>query len=192
MPAGPSGGIANVAAAGRRTPLIRPGQTGPRTTTRRRDDVDPGRAESRVSAYVYGNVLVLAAVVGASPATVASGAAVAVVAGTVLSTYVAHVLAHSIGSLFGGENGRSAVRIQLRDAVPVLSSGVTPALLLVGTALGWLPVPWGQGLASFVVVARIAPPGWSTAGCARTSRCARRGRSARWRPAWQRLPSSSS
>jgi hypothetical protein len=169
MPAGPSGGIANVAAAGRRTTLICPGQTGPVTTTRRpgavaglirrRDDVDPGRAESRVSAYVYGNVLVLAAVVGASPATVASGAAVAVVAGTVLSTYVAHVLAHSIGSLFGGANGRSAVRVQLRDAVPVLSSGVTPALLLVGTALGWLSVPWGQGLASFVVVARIAATG---------------------------------
>jgi hypothetical protein len=91
MPAGPSGGIANVAAAGRRTTPICPrpdwsGDDHPATRRsgrliRRRDDVDPGRAESRVSAYVYGNVLVLAAVVGASPATVASGAAVAVGAG---------------------------------------------------------------------------------------------------------------
>jgi len=125
----------------------------------RRVDVDTDRAESRVSAYVYGNVLVLAAVVGTSPATVASGAAVAVVVGTVLSTYVAHVLAHSIGSLFGGEEGRSAVRVQLRDAVPVLSSGVIPALLLTGTALGWLPLLWGQALAAGVVLARIAATG---------------------------------
>jgi hypothetical protein len=112
-----------------------------------------------VSAYVYGNVLVLAAVVGASRATVASGAGVAVVAGTVLSTYVAHVLAHSIGSLFGGTDGRSAVRVQLRDAVPVISSGSTPALVLAATALGWLPTLWGQAVASAVVVARIAATG---------------------------------
>jgi hypothetical protein len=88
------------------TTTLRPGA---RTAlTRRREDVAPERAESRVSAYVYGNVLVLAAVVGASPASVLSGTAVALVIGTVLSTYVAHVLAHSVGSLFGGADGRTA------------------------------------------------------------------------------------
>ena len=92
-----------------------------------------------MSAYVYGNVLVLAAVVGASPAAVVSGAAVAIVAGTVLSTYVAHVLAHSIGSLFGVHALGTAVREHLRDAVPIISSGATPAVLLGATALGWFP-----------------------------------------------------
>ena len=95
MPAGPSGGEPNVAArnatsrgprqTGRMTTTRRPG-----TLTRRRDDVAPARAESRVSAYVYGNVLVLAAVVGASRATVASGAAVAVVAARIAATGVVY------------------------------------------------------------------------------------------------------
>ena len=133
----------------------------PTTTARgtRRVDVAVGRAESRVSAYVYGNVLVLAAVVGASPGAVVSGTAVAIVAGTVLSTYVAHVLAHSIGSLFGGHAVRTAVREHLRDAVPIISSGATPAAVLGATALGWLPALWGHALAGLIVVGRIAAIG---------------------------------
>jgi hypothetical protein len=125
----------------------------------RRVDVAADRAESRVSAYVYGNVLVLAAVVGASPGAVESGTAVAIVAGTVLSTYVAHVLAHSIGSLFGGHPARTAVREHLRDAVPIVSSGATPAAVLGVTALGWLPALWGHALAALIVVGRIAATG---------------------------------
>jgi hypothetical protein len=112
-----------------------------------------------VAAYVYGNILVLAAVVGASPPTVASGTAVALVAGTVLSTYVAHVLAHSIGSLLSGVHGRTAVRRQLRDAVPVLSSGITPAVLLSAAALDRLPTTWGQARACTVLIGRIAATG---------------------------------
>jgi hypothetical protein len=125
----------------------------------RRSDVAEARAESRVSAYVYGNVLVLAAVVGASPAAVRSGAAVAIVVGTVLSTYVAHVLAHSIGSLLVGEATWTAVREELRDAVPIISSGTTPAVLLGVTAAGWLPAAWGQALASVILLGRIAATG---------------------------------
>jgi hypothetical protein len=129
------------------------------TLTRHRGDVDAERAESRVSAYVYGNVLVLAAVVGASPAAVVSGTAVVLVVGTVLSTYVAHVLAHAIGALFSGEEGRTAVAVELRDAVPIISSGVTPAVLLGTSALGWLPELWGQALSAAVLLARIGSTG---------------------------------
>ena len=129
------------------------------TLARHRDDVESERAESRVSAYVYGNVLVLAAVVGASPAAVESGTGVVLVLGTVLSTYVAHVLAHAIGSLFAGEAGRTAVAVELRDAVPIISSGVTPALLLGAAALGWLPGLWGQSLSAAVLLGRIAGTG---------------------------------
>jgi hypothetical protein len=129
-----------------------------RPLTRRREDVDPHRAESRVAAYVYGNVLVLAAVVGTSPATVDSGTAVVLVVGTVLSTYVAHVLAHSIGALFTGGDRRRVAQA-LRDATPILSSGVLPAALLLGTALGWPSELVGQSLASAVGVVRIAGVG---------------------------------
>ena len=126
-----------------------------RPLTRRRDDVDPHRAESRVAAYVYGTVLVLAAVVGVSPAAVDSGAGVTIVVGTVLSTYVAHVLAHSVGALFAGGERRE-LRQAARDATPILSSGSLPALVLVATALGWPPEVWGQSLAAAVGLVRVA------------------------------------
>lgn len=129
-----------------------------RPLTRRREDVDPHRAESRVAAYVYGNVLVLAAVVGTSPAAVDSGTAVLLVVGTVLSTFVAHVLAHSIGALSTGGD-RRRVGQALRDATPVLSSGVLPAALLLGTALGWPSELVGQALASAVGLVRIGGVG---------------------------------
>ncbi|QNG38787.1 hypothetical protein F1C76_21625 [Geodermatophilaceae bacterium NBWT11] len=129
-----------------------------RLLTKRRDDVDPHRAESRVAAYVYGNVLVLAAVVGASPLAVDSGTAVVLVVGTVLSTYVAHVLAHSVGVLFGGGD-QTRTRQVLRDAVPIVSSGVLPATVLLGTALGWLPEVAGQAVAAGVGLVRVAGVG---------------------------------
>jgi hypothetical protein len=126
-----------------------------RPLTRRRHDVDPHRAESRVSAYVYGTVLVLAAVVGVSPAAVDSGAGVLVVVGTVLSTYLAHVLAHSVGALVVGGRRRE-LREAARDATPILSSGVLPALVLGATALGWPSEVWGQSLAALVGLVRVA------------------------------------
>jgi hypothetical protein len=49
--------------------------------------------------------------------------------------------------------------VQLRDAVPVISSGGTPALLLAAAGLGWLPGLWGQGLSSAVLIGRIAATG---------------------------------
>ncbi|MFQ1000901.1 hypothetical protein [Modestobacter sp. SSW1-42] len=137
----------------------RPVRTALTTLMHHRDDVAADRAESRVAAFVYGNVLVLAAVVGASPSAVESGTAVVLVVGTVLSTFVAHVLAHSIGALFGGEDGRTAARVALRDAVPILSSGVTPAVLLGATALGWISAPWGQSLSALVLLGRVAGTG---------------------------------
>lgn len=126
-----------------------------RPLTRRRHDVDPHRAESRVSAYVYGTVLVLAAVVGVPPGAVGSGTAFTVVVGTVLSTYVAHLLAHTLGALV--TVGRhAAVRDAVRDAAPILSSGVLPAAVLGAAALGWPSEVWGQSLAALVGLVRVA------------------------------------
>jgi hypothetical protein len=123
--------------------------------TRRRLDVDPHRAASRVSAYVYGTVLVLAAVVGVTPEAVGSGAGALVVVGTVLSTFVAHVLAHSVGELVTGGLHRE-LRDAVRDATPILSSGVLPAVLLWLAATGSLSEVWGQSLAALVGLVRVA------------------------------------
>lgn len=130
-----------------------------RSLTGRRADIDPHRVESRVAAYVYGDVLVLAAVIGASPHSITSGTAMALVLATVASTYVAHVLAHSIGVLFGGDNDHERAGHTLRDALPIISSGVVPAAVLLLAAAGLVTGLVGQAVAATVPLLRIAATG---------------------------------
>jgi hypothetical protein len=117
------------------------------------------RAESRVSAYVYGDVLVLAATVGVSAGAIRSGAAVLVVVGTMISTYIAHVLADVVGAVFGGDPLRAALLAELRDSVPVLSAGSPSVVLLGAAAFGWPPAVWAQSIAAAFLIARIAAIG---------------------------------
>ena len=102
-------------------------------------------AVSRTEAYIYGNILVLAALATLVPDSVPTGAGALLVLGTAVSTFVAHVLAHIIGhqvrspSPDGAEHGRHHVRQSIRDAVPIVTSGALPAIvLLFGTVLGSL------------------------------------------------------
>lgn len=156
-------------------------------TRRRGDPLRPDRAASRLSAYVYGNTMVLAALVTASAHAVENGEAVWLVLGTGLTTYIAHVFAdlvagssipeahghdtHADGSQAPdtraptiqasgpdrpGDAARAHVRHELRDATPIISSAILPAIAL---ALGWadvLPTAWAHGIAGAVVVLRIA------------------------------------
>ncbi|OBA39604.1 hypothetical protein [Gordonia sp. 852002-51296_SCH5728562-b] len=176
-------------------------------TRRRGDPLPPRRAASRLSAYVYGNIMVLAALVTASAHAVENGEAVWLVLGTGLTTYIAHVFADlvagsSIPEAHGhdtqadesqsdhldapdapepdaaepdaleprdpepnahtpkperpGDAARRHVRHELRDATPIISSAILPAIAL---ALGWadvLPTAWAHGIAGAVVVLRIA------------------------------------
>ncbi|WP_431816461.1 hypothetical protein [Gordonia jacobaea] len=151
-------------------------------TRRRGDPLPPRRAASRLSAYVYGNIMVLAALVTASAHAVENGDATWLVLGTGLTTYVAHVFADlvagsSIPEAHGqdaqadgspaldaqapaherpGDAARRHVRHELRDATPIISSAILPAIAL---ALGWadvLPTAWAHGIAGAVVVLRIA------------------------------------
>ena len=52
------------------------------------------RVRSRVSAYVYGNILVLAAILATSPENIAHWTAVIFVVATTATTFLAHVVAH--------------------------------------------------------------------------------------------------
>jgi hypothetical protein len=56
------------------------------------EDLSSTRADNRMSAYVYGDILVLAATAGVYDTAIRSGDALLVVLGTVVSTYVAHVV----------------------------------------------------------------------------------------------------
>jgi hypothetical protein len=117
---------------------------------------------SRVSAYVYGNIFVLAALFATSPESIAHWSAVVIVVATSATTFFAHVVAHNIGQAIGRPDD-VALRAQLareaRDAVPIMTSGTVPAVLLALGAVGWLS-PWlSQLLAEAYVVVRLAGTG---------------------------------
>lgn len=131
-------------------------------TAHRHPDLE--RVRSRVTAYVYGNVLVLAAVVGCAPESVRSGRAVVVVLATMVTTYLAHVVAHRVGEGVGRRRDEAELhlRAELRDAAPIITSGAVPALLLGVAAAAGLEGGWAaaaQLVAVLVPVARLAATG---------------------------------
>ncbi|HEX2108041.1 MAG TPA: hypothetical protein VHF70_02035 [Rubrobacteraceae bacterium] len=117
---------------------------------------------SRVCAYIYGNILVLDAILATSPESIAHWTAVILVVATSATTFLAHVVAHRIGQTIGRTDD-DALRLHLaqeaRDAVPIISSGAAPAVLLALGAVGWLPPELSQLLAEAVVVVRLAGMG---------------------------------
>jgi len=91
---------------------------------------------SRVSAYVYGNVLVMAALIALDPDELAGPTGVLYVLGVGTSTYVAHTVGEAVGLRV--REGRSldpaALRHELRGALPIATSAGAPAALLL---LAW-------------------------------------------------------
>ncbi|MBM7241989.1 hypothetical protein HQO12_04575 [Rhodococcus fascians] len=135
-----------------------------RLVTRSDGPLSPVRAARRLSAYIYGNILVLAAVAASTPSSIGHGTAAVLVAATAATTFLAHVFADFVaGSQIPEAHGdatdeqRTFEAIEeFRDAVPILSSGTFPAAML---ALGWLsvlPAQWAELLAGAVIVVRIA------------------------------------
>src|SRR6478609_4133725 len=91
--------------------------------------IDTERVARRISAYIYGNILVLAALIPVTKAQETLG--IAIVVGAALSTFLAHVFAESVGQtlrLGRSLSGTERVR-ELRDSVPVLTSAVVPAVI---------------------------------------------------------------
>ncbi|CRK50342.1 conserved membrane hypothetical protein [Rhodococcus sp. RD6.2] len=112
---------------------------------------------SRISAYVYGNILVLTALIPLNHSTGITRASLVVIA-TSLSTFVAHAFAESVGrSARSGRQLTTTERIaELRDSVPVLTSGLVPALVVGIGGLGLIELSTALILAEIWVVTRIA------------------------------------
>lgn len=135
-----------------------------RLATRRAGPLPPARAAARLSAYVYGNILVLTAVVAASPASIDDGAAFVLVLATTVTTFLAHVFAEVVArsnipeSVHGSTESekKESVLDEIRDAVPIASSGTVPSAILALAWLWILPTFWAQLIAGGVVVFRIA------------------------------------
>ena len=119
------------------------------------------RVRSRVGAYIYGNILVLAAIFATSPESIAHWTAVIFVVATSATTFLAHVVAYRIGQAIGRTDDAPRLHLaqEARDAVPIMSSGTGPAVLLALGAVGWLPPELSQLLAEAVVVLRLAGMG---------------------------------
>jgi hypothetical protein len=131
-------------------------------TARRQHDLPIERVRSRVSAYIYGNIFVLAAIFATSPQSISHWSAVFIVVATSATTFFTHVFAHRIGQAIGrtdDEGLRLHLAQDARDAVPIMNSGSGPAVLLALGALGFLPPWFSQLLAEAYVVVRLAGTG---------------------------------
>jgi hypothetical protein len=131
-------------------------------TARRQHGLPIERVRSRVGAYIYGNILVLAAVFATSPQSIAHWSAVFIVVATSATTFFAHVFAHRIGQAIGRPHDEDlSVHLaqEARDAVPIMNSGAGPAVFLALGALGFLPPGFSQLLAEAYVVVRLAATG---------------------------------
>jgi len=117
------------------------------------------RLRDRMSSYIYGNITVLAVAIAASPEQIEHGAAVLTVLATAVLTYLAHVLshvvAHAVGDTGDDEEHRETVGAILRDANPIATSGLIPAVLYAAAWVGWLPAQWAQTAAIVILVVRI-------------------------------------
>lgn len=120
------------------------------------------RVRSRISAFVYGNFVVLGAVLAATQEQVASGRAVLVVGVTAATTFVAHVVADSVAEQIDPPAARSRRRAQdeIRDAAPVATSASVPVVVFGLAALGLVPSAAAQWIAVVIVVARLAATGY--------------------------------
>jgi hypothetical protein len=133
-----------------------PAGEGPRKELSRED------AANRITAFVYGNILVMAALVALHPDDLAGPKGVAYVVGTALSTFVAHVVAESVGFRMRTETGpgRSFLAHGLRDAVPILTSAALPTVLMITAVLDRVSTTTALQLAIAATVVRLAGLGW--------------------------------
>ncbi|MFC8046414.1 hypothetical protein [Nocardia sp. NPDC057353] len=117
--------------------------------------LDRHRAASRVSAYVYGNVLILAALIPipVSPKHVG----ILLVVAAALSTFVAHAFAESVGQSIREDRTLTAAdrRAELRDSLPILTTAILPCAILACAWFGWLEPRTAQLLAEVTVLIRI-------------------------------------
>ncbi|NKY33456.1 hypothetical protein HGA13_10280 [Nocardia speluncae] len=121
----------------------------------RRIPLDRGKAASRISAYIYGNILVLAALVPIVTAEKHLG--ILVVLGTALSTFIAHSFAETVARTVREHRTPTlADRLrELRNSVPILTSAVLPCVVLAAGWLDWLQPRTAQIIAELIILIRI-------------------------------------
>lgn len=119
-----------------------------------RPDMPRDQIADRISAYVYGNILVLASLVILHHNEIENGFGLALVAGTTVSTFIAHAFAERLGSSV--REHEHSMRDILRDSLPIVSSAAVPAALMAIGAFGWLGPMLCLRLAEAWIISRMA------------------------------------
>ncbi|ASR01679.1 hypothetical protein [Gordonia rubripertincta] len=122
----------------------------------RSNPLDREHAAPRISAYIYGNILILAALIPLHLNDDFVG--ILILLGTALSTFVAHVFAEAVGRRVhdGAIHPTMKTMIHhLRDSVPILSSASVPCIILAMAWIGWIDPRTAQLAAEIVILLRI-------------------------------------
>lgn len=115
--------------------------------------------ERRVSAFLYGNILVLSALLVLTPDSMQTPRDILYVLGVGLSTYVAHVVSDVFAHLLRHPDGKgltTRLKGDLRDALPIASSALLPAAVLVAASLGWLEPSLAWTIAVGIMLVRLS------------------------------------
>jgi hypothetical protein len=107
-----------------------------RGLSRRPGDLSREDAASRVSAYVYGNVLVMATLISLRPEDLQGPTGVLLVLGVGVSTFVAHLVGDAVGRRIrqGPFIQWTEIRREIRDTLPIGTAATVPAAILL---LAW-------------------------------------------------------
>ena len=130
-----------------------PDDSNDRRWYQRRTPLEAHEASRRLSAYVYGNILILAALVPFQEDTDARRAMVVVI-GTALSTFIAHAFSEYLGG-----DGSVRPRALFRESMPILTTALVPLLLLWLSQVTRLQMSTALLVAEIVIVGRIASTG---------------------------------
>lgn len=133
-----------------------------RVRHRRGGGLAQDRARDRISAFVYGNITVLGAVVALTPSSVESGQGSVVVAATAGTTFISHLVSDRIAAKIGvpAESDRpQPLRSEFRDAMPIATTALLPFVLLLLAAVDVLPAWIALAIAALTVVVRLAATG---------------------------------
>lgn len=124
--------------------------------------LDKHKVAHFINAYVYGNILILAAIISIKPEYVGNGHAALLTLGTGLATFVAHVFAetqeYEVLRKEGEDpaQGRKAALVQaLKDSRPILTSTFLPALVFALGFWGLLHEDLAIQLALWIIGLRI-------------------------------------
>lgn len=113
----------------------------------------------RISAFIYGNILVLSTLVLISPYGRQTTRDFLYVLGVGFSTFVAHVVSDLFAHLLRHPDGKglsAKLKGDLRDAVPIATSAILPTMVLVAAWLGWFEAERAWAIAIGVTLLRLS------------------------------------